>query len=99
MTKKHVLTYTVLLTLYVLAYPFGREILIQQEPSGYITISNFTLNYLLLFVLAGAISPWLASKLSLLKRFRKSTASGIVMLTLVSVLLIVLRLFGMDMRF
>jgi len=98
MTKKHILTYILLAIACGASYPYGREILIQQEPSGYITISNFTLNYLLLFVLAGAISPWLSSKLSLLKRFKKSTASGIVMLTLVSTLLIILTLVGLEMR-
>ena len=99
MTKKHVIIYTLLAIACGIAYPFGHEILIQQEPSGYVTISDCTLNYILLFVLAGAISPWLANKLSFLQRFRPSTASGIVMLTLVSALLIILRLFGMDMRF
>ena len=98
MTKRHTIIYVASLVLCALAYPFGREVLIQQEASGYITISNLILNYVLLFVLAGTISPWLASKLSLLKRFKKSTASSIVMLTFVCTLLIILTLVGMEMK-
>ena len=98
MTKKHIIVYILVAIACGIAYPYGREVLIQQEPSGYITISNLTLNYILLFVLTGAISPWAAGKLSFLRRFKKSTASGIVMLALVSALLIVLTLVGMEMR-
>lgn len=98
MTRKHIVTYVVLAALCVVAYPFGREVLIVQEPGGYVHISTLTLNYVLLFVIAGAISPRLASKLRMLRRFKKSTASGIVMLTLVCALLIILTLAGLEMR-
>ena len=98
MTKKHIITYVLLAIACGAAYPFGRTILIEQEPTGYVIASNLTLNYVLLFVLAGGISPWLSTKLYFLKRFKKSTASGIVMLTLVCTLLIVLTLVGVQMR-
>ena len=98
MTKRHIITYILLAIACGASYPFGREILIQQEPSGYITISNLTINYILLFVLAGAISPWLSTKLSFLQRFRPSTRSGVVMITLVCLLLVILTLVGMQMR-
>jgi len=97
-TKRHILTYIILAMLCGTAYPFGREILIAQSPSGFIVISTFTLNYLLLFVLAGVVSPWLSTKVPILQRFKKSTASGIVMITLICSLLIALTLFGMQMR-
>ena len=93
-----IITYVLLAVACVLAYPFGRHILIEQEPTGYVTASSLTLNYVLLFVLAGAISPWLASKLSFLQRFKLSLRGGIVMITLVSVLLIILTLVGLQMR-
>jgi len=98
MTKKHAIICILLTIACIPAYLFGREIMIEQEPTGFVTTSNLTLNYVILFVLAGAISPWLASKIPLLRRFRKQTASGMVMLSLVSALLIVLTLVGMEMK-
>ena len=98
MTKKCTIIYTLLAIVCIPAYLFGRAMMIEQEPTGYVVTSNFTLNYLLLFVLAGAISPWLASKIPFLSRFKKSTASGLVMITSVCTLLIVLTLIGMEMR-
>ena len=98
MTKRHVIIYTLLAIACIPAYLFGREIMIEQEPTGFVVTSNLTLNYILLFVLAGVISPWLSTKISLLSRFKRSTASGTVMLTLVSILLIILTLAGIDMR-
>ena len=81
-----------------LTYPFARGIMIEQEPTGFVTTSNFTLNYLLLFVMAGAVSPWLSTKLLFLRRFKKATASGVVMVTLVCTLLVVLTVAGMSMQ-
>lgn len=98
MTKKHTITYVALVLACGLAYPMGRSILIRQEPFGHLIVSNLTLNYVFLFVIIGAISPWVAVRLPFLKRFKKTTASGIVMITLVSALLIVLTLAGMPMR-
>lgn len=98
MTKRHIIIYIVLALTCGAAYPFGRETLIAQSPSGFIRISAFTLNYLLLFILAGMISPWLAAKIPMLTRFKKQTASGIVMVTLVCGLLIILTLVGVQMR-
>ena len=98
MTKKYIATHILLAIACIPAYLFGRTIMIEQEPTGYVVASNLTLNYVIMFVLAGAISPWLSTKLYFLRRFKKSTASGIVMLTLVCVLLIALTLAGMRMR-
>lgn len=98
MTKKQTITYVLLALACGIAYPMGRAIMIRQEPFGFLIVSDFTLNYIFLFMLAGAISPWIASRLSFLRRFRKATASGIVMVTLVCILLIVLTLIGMPMR-
>jgi len=98
MTKRHIITYSLLATACTPAYLFGRGIMIEQEPTGFVTTSNLTLNYVLLFVLAGAISPWLSTRLRFLRRFRKATASGIVTITLVCILLIILTLAGMSMR-
>jgi len=98
MTKKHIIVYATLGVLCGVAYPTGRAIMIRQEPFGYLIVSNLTLNYIFLFMLVGAVSPWIASRLPLLKRFKKATASGIVMLTLVCVLLIVFTLVGAPMR-
>jgi len=98
MTKRHVIIYMLLAALCAIAYPMGRSIIVRQEPFGHLIVSNLTLNYVLLFVLAGAISPWVASKMSFLRKFKKSTASGIVMLVIVSVLLITLTLVGLPMR-
>ena len=114
MTKRHIITYVLLALACIPAYLFGRTIMIEQEPTGYVVASNFTLNYLLLFVLAGAISPWLASKIPLRLeskyiripllyalfrwQFRMPTMSILVMLALVCALLIVLTLAGMKMR-
>jgi len=95
---KHTIIYILLTTTCIPAYLFGRKIMIEQEPTGFVTTSNLTLNYVILFVLAGAISPWLASKIPFLSRFKKSTASGLVMITSVCTLLIVLTLIGMEMR-
>ena len=98
MTKKYTLLYILLTIACIPAYLFGRAMMIEQEPTGFVTTSNLTLNYVLLFVMAGAISPWLSSKLPLLRRFKKATASGIVMIVMVCILLVVLTLTGMSMR-
>jgi len=98
MTKLHITVYTLLAIACGLAYPLGKVILIQQEPIGHIVVSNITINYILMFVMAGAISPWLSTRLPFLRRHKKQTASGIVMVTLVSLLLIILTLAGMSMR-
>lgn len=98
MTKKQTIAYILLALACGIAYPLGRAIMIRQEPFGYLIVSDFTLNTIFLFMLAGAISPWIATRLPFLRRFRKVTASGIVMITLVCVLLIVLTLVGMPMR-
>jgi len=99
MTKKHTITYALLALTCGLAYPGGRSIMIHQMSYGYIIISNLTLNYVFLFMIAGIVSPRIAPKLSFLRRFKKATASAIVMIVLVSALLIVLALAGMPMRF
>jgi len=98
MTKKHIITYAILGVLCGATYPMGRAIMMRQEPFGHLIISNLTLNYIFMFVLAGAISPWLAARLPFLRKFKKATASGIVMITLVSALLIVLTVVGAPMR-
>ena len=98
MTKRSVTAYILLAIVCIPAYLFGRTIMIEQELTNFVTTSNFTLNYLLLFILAGGVSPWLSTKVSLLRRFKKQTASGMVMLALVSTLLIVLTLTGVTMR-
>ena len=95
---KHIIIYTLLAIACGVAYPFGRAIIIRQGPVGFVSTSDFTLNYLLLFVLVGTVSPWISTRLPFLRRFKKATASGIVMITLVSILLIVLTLVGMPMR-
>ena len=98
MNKKQTITYILLALACGLAYPMGRSILIRQEPFGHLIVSNLTLNYVFLFIIVGVTSPWIASRLPFLRRFKRSTASGIVMLTLVGILLIVLTLAGMPMR-
>ena len=99
MTKRRtIIAYILFAILCSVAYPFSRNMLIEQEPTGFVTTSNLTLNYVLLFVLVGAISPWLASRIPFLRRFKKSTASGMVMVTGVCLLLIILTLVGMSMR-
>ncbi len=95
---KHAIIYTLIAIACGIVYPFGRGIMIRQGPEGFVSTSGFTLNYLLLFVIVGAASPWIAVRLSFLRRFKKATASGIVMITLVSTLLVVLTLVGMPMR-
>ncbi len=95
---KHTIIYTSIALVCGVAYPFGRAIMAKQGPEGFVSTSGFTLNYLLLFVIVGAVSPWIAVRLSFLRRFKKATASGIVMIALVSTLLIVLTLVGMPMR-
>lgn len=95
---KHTIIYVLLAIACGAAYPFGRAIMIKQGPEGFVSTSSFTLNYLLLFVLVGTISPWIANRTPLLKRYKPSVRSGIVMITLVSALLIVLTLVGMSMR-
>lgn len=98
MTKRQIITYSILGVLCVAAYPMGKAIMIRQEPFGHLIVSNLTLNNVFMFVLVGAMSPWIASRLPFLKRFKRTTASGIVMLTLVSILLILLTLTGAPMR-
>jgi len=95
---KHTLMYILLAVTCGIAYPFGRAIMARQGPEGFVSTSGFTLNYLLLFVLAGAVSPWIANRMPLLKRCKPSVRSGIVMITLVCLLLILLTLVGMPMR-
>ena len=91
--------YVVLGILCALAYPVGRFIMIQQEPSGSLVTSNLTINYILLFVLAGAASPWLALRLKLSKKFLGLPASILVTIVLVVILLLIFALVGMPMRF
>ena len=95
---RHAVIYILIAIVCGVVYPFGRAIMTKQGPEGFVSTSGFTLNYLLLFVLVGAVSPWIAVRLSFLRRFKKATASGIVMVTLVSALLIVLTLVGLPMR-
>jgi len=95
---KHAIIYILTALACGVAYPFGRAIMIKQGPEGFVSTSGFTLNYLLLFVLVGAVSPWIAVRLPFLRRFKKATASGIVMIILVSILLVTLTLVGMNMR-
>ncbi len=95
---KYIIAYALLAIASGAAYVFGRTIMIRQGPTGFVSTSAFTLNYLLLFVLVGAVSPWISVRLPFLRRFKKATAGGIVTITLVSALLIVLTLVGMPMR-
>ena len=94
MTKKHIVTYILSALICGTLYPFGREMMIRQEPSGEMVVSTLTLNYALLFVIVGAISPWVTKKL--LPRAPKWTSTA-VMLVCVSLLLIILTLVGMPM--
>ena len=91
--------YIVLGLLCALVYPGGRFIMIQQGPSGSLVTSNLTINYILLFALAGAASPWLATRLKLPKKFLGLPASITVTIVLVVITLVIFGLVGMSTRF
>jgi len=91
--------YIVLGLLCALAYPIGRFTMTQQASSGSLVISNLTINYILLFVLVGAASPFLAKNLKLPKKFLGLPASILVTLILVVILLVIFALVGMTTRF
>ena len=90
--------YIALAILCAVAYPAGRYIMTQQEPSGSLVTSNLTINYILLFVLVGTASPWLATRLKLPKKFLGLPASTLVTLILVVILLAIFALVGMPTR-
>ena len=96
---KHIIVYVVLGLLCALAYPCGRFVMIQQGPSGSLAASNLTINYILLFVLVGTASPWLATRLKLPKKFLGLPASILVTIVLVVILLVIFALVGVTMRF
>ena len=62
MNKKYLIAYGVLAALTVLAYNSTRNFIIYL-PLGKIHISNVTVNYILMYMIVGALSPQLAWRL------------------------------------
>lgn len=96
MTKKHTIIYTLLAASCATAYPFIRSLLIQQEPSGLVAVSTLTLNYVLLFALAGGVGTYLGPRV--FKKMKKSYAGLIGMVVLVALLMVIMTFAGAPMQ-
>lgn len=90
--------YFILVAPITAAYFGVREFVIAQEPTAEeVVISNLTLNYVLFALVIGALVPYYIKK----RFFPKKPTIVIVPIALVVgiFLILLLKLFGMDMRF
>ena len=54
-----IVVYLIVTVLTILSYIFTRDFLVDTN-IGYISVSNVTLNFVLLFMVVGGIAPWVA---------------------------------------
>ncbi len=94
MNKIAVIVYVVLAVLLGLSYLPTRDYLVSTS-LDYITVSNLTVNYVLLYMIVGGVCPWLGKKL-----FPKASKwigipfTGVVVVTM----LLVFSMFGYRLR-
>ena len=62
-SKLYIASYVSLAVVAAIVYWPAREFMKHQEPYGLMWVSNLTVNYILMFMLAGGATPWLTKKL------------------------------------
>ena len=95
-TKWYILAYSSAVALTAISYWPARNFLIMQEPVDMIRISNLTVNYILMFCLAGGTSPYIMHRF--FPRAPKWTSIALTCIIVV-VLLQFMKLLGYQVRF